>query len=813
MARRRLLGQPLRVVLVVLGVALGTSLWLAGLLSSASSLSSFAKLVGFDDERFPIIVRGNGAALSDDSLQDLLPRLSDDFEIVVQQYGELEAESTRQPGVRHRLKVVGVATGGSAESISGPDLSSRLGLSADSMRRFSVAEGDQVILMVGDRSSRVVVDRLPESAVGGEAALVSLQTLQDLSVAAPSVLLMRARDQSEESVSRLNQLFRGFHLPWVAETRSERVERGRELLAAFRTNIFMMFGLTIAVGILVIWNALTISLSSAERDLALLRALGAGSFQVFALVMCEALMMSVVGALLGITVGTPIAVYVANAMTGSVRGLYGSGQGIGDLEWLSGWDFRIQAALLALAAGAVAGGLVAGRACLVAPASGVRQLNVFPNRAGLILPIILVAATTLFCAALCGESAMAGYVASFALAAAVPAAAVVGIGLAKQRQKAIPFPLLPLWLLAVRNACSIRFGHRVSIALLCVSTMFIVAFGILIASFASTLRDWMDSRLQADLFVGAAVDHPMPSSFHMSPAVVSAFERVAGVAEISRVDQTDIVVAGVVYQLNAVDLDVNLRRGVYKFSGDLWAGTGARVFASETAARALNRKVGEPVAILGKNLTLAGVIREMSTERPMLIVDRADSPVVIPGTRSISVYLKPGSSPAEVLSELRPLAEQVGAAVYDQGGLKSYIEDLFEQTFLVTRAVRWLVVIFALVAVVGAVWQVLYERANEIFVLFSLGCTPAEFSRVVAAETLVIVLWSIPFGVCGGAVLGTIMVDWVNPASFGWRLDVVYGGWESAWLLVTMIVAVLFSVWCLGRGFPYFVRVGRPSEE
>ena len=77
----------------------------------------------------------------------------------------------------------------------------------------------------------------------------------------------------------------------------------------FLTTFLTVFGyIALFVGAFLIYNTFRIVVSQRTRDLALLRALGAGKAQVMALVLLESLFLGVIGSLLGIAFGALIAV-------------------------------------------------------------------------------------------------------------------------------------------------------------------------------------------------------------------------------------------------------------------------------------------------------------------------------------------------------------------------------------------------------------------------------------------------------------------------------------------------------------------------
>src|SRR3989304_6548980 len=85
-----------------------------------------------------------------------------------------------------------------------------------------------------------------------------------------------------------------------SEGRSQAVE---QITSAFRTNLTALSLLGLTVGLFLIYNTMTFSVVQRRQVFGTLRALGVSGREIFILVLGEALLVGIVGSVLGILLG------------------------------------------------------------------------------------------------------------------------------------------------------------------------------------------------------------------------------------------------------------------------------------------------------------------------------------------------------------------------------------------------------------------------------------------------------------------------------------------------------------------------------
>lgn len=328
LAVRGIRTRPARTILTLLAIALGVAL-IAGTFVLTDTMSrSFEKLQatagGNSDVR--VTVRRPGTLDTPRSMPEAVLE-------------ELE----RLPGVAS----AGVAYRDIAVTVAGPD-GDRIGPTtgaptfawsvqderfdqldykgrrprADDEIAIGRSAAEQAGLKIGDRVRvQAVGDVLTFRVVGlatfggtgslGGAGVVALPLAQVQALAGESGRITEISLQAEEGVGqrelqdRVNEVI-GADL--VARTGKEaaahRARDLRQIVGYLTTGLLAVGFLTLLVGSFVIFNTFSITLSQRKRELGLLRMIGASRRQVLKMVMVEALLLGVIGSVVGLIVGT-----------------------------------------------------------------------------------------------------------------------------------------------------------------------------------------------------------------------------------------------------------------------------------------------------------------------------------------------------------------------------------------------------------------------------------------------------------------------------------------------------------------------------
>ena len=140
---------------------------------------------------------------------------------------------------------------------------------------------------------------------------------------------------------------------------------------------------------------------------------------------------------------------------------------------------------------------------------------------------------------------------------------------------------------------------------------------------------------------------------------------------------------------------------------------------------------------------------------------------------ALGLFLAPGADVDATIASLRatvPLGEIV--KVRSGTELEAASMEIFDRTFSVTRVLRLLAGVVAILGVVGALLAMELEREREMGVLRAIGLSPSGLKRVVLGQTGLLGALAGLFAVPIGIAVALVLILVINARSFGWTLDI-----------------------------------------
>lgn len=553
------------------------------------------------------------------------------------------------------------------------------------------------------------------------------------------------------------------------------IERGEQLLSAYRFNILIMAAITAIVCAILISQATQIALRGLIRELAILRTLGASPLECLALVVIEASVVSLLGSLLGLTLGAPIVARISGFLSSTAGEIYNVA-----LFQAEGRDSLWNTTLVAICMtglGALAALIGAKKVLVLPPYRGTRreqrQIHKIEQKLAVLSASIGVVSVAGFLMALV-------YFERPVLAYLSIAAILLGAALALPLFLEVIPRLLAYFnrILSIRlAACAVResgFSFLLSAVAATVSIALMVGLALMVSSFRETLRSWSNTRLAGDVFIssslsGSGNDARVERGLDRELEGISAVKRVIPYFETTTSSFIKPTVVG------GVDLKTQCLRGVYRFtsgscvSGNIsWQG---RALISENAVRKLGLNIGSRLKLEDRYFEAVGIVQEFGTESPLIVIDRGDFESIYPNhyPESLTIDLKDVVDLEGVKSLLKARLPET-LIIRDQRELLELVETLFNRTFRVTDSVRWIVFVLALLGLVSTGAQYIWERRRELKIAEVLGVTPKTLTLSLVVETALISATATFVGVLAGIGIGWCLTDYINPLMFGWSL-------------------------------------------
>lgn len=592
---------------------------------------------------------------------------------------------------------------------------------------------------------------------------------------------------------------------------------------SFFTIFLSVFGwVALFVGSFLIYNTFRIVVSQRTRELALLRALGAGTRQVQGIVLLEAVTIGLIGALLGVGFGVMLAFGLQLILPAA---------GI-ELPTAS-LSIKPRTVIVGLAAGTlitfVSALIPARRASKVSVMAALREDAAGPARGGylrraLVGGVILVLGLAGLFFGLFGDTGSGPspivyvgvgvgviFLAVFVLSplAAGPVTNLLGIVLERFTGTS--------GRLARRNAMRSPRRTAATAAAVTISITLVALASTLTGSIRGTIDEVLADDVDADVVIRPAGQFGDPTGA-FAPEIAERMEEMDLVMDLTRIWvewgllTVDTATGTLTDEIVIMGMEPNLAGFIPPdaFQGTLDPGPG-QVVMEASIAENQNLQLGDSLVIEF----------EQSGERPYTLAGIAEGPawagiIAIPSTDWISangrdqhsqVYAKAveGVTPDELKAAAEPLlADFPNVAVQTFDDLRSETEAQLNGVLNFILALLALAVVVGMLGVTNTMALAVFERTREIGLLRAVGLDRRTTRRMVRAEASIVSVFGALMGIGLGIFFGWALIRAL--AEQGFSVFVIPWLPSSAsvagvlgsllfWLLATGILGVLFAVY------------------
>lgn len=592
----------------------------------------------------------------------------------------------------------------------------------------------------------------------------------------------------------------------------------RELAQAFRINLTAMSLLALLIAAFLIYNTQTFSVLRRLEVLASLRLLGVSREQVVGIVLFEALLVGLIGTVLGALAG----VWLAQGLVGQVARTVSDHFFVVAVTAVEprplalvaivalGVGLSLLAALAPAWEAARGRGIGAsGRAALERRAHGLTGLLFL---AGVLALLLGAAIAALGLGALVG-----GFVALFLMITGflllLPRLLAAGLRwLGGPLAERFDWPLPRLAGRSLERSLS-RSGPAVVALTLALAAA--IGVSVLVGSFRVSVSVWLGQTLTSDVYVVSASPASargsawLPGHWAETMASWPEVDTVSTGATVDAVSGRGLIQLFVLrphpdwlqhlplMEGNAAGLDTRLRD------------TDA-VLITEGFAAHQDLRVGDRLEITTpqgrRTFDVAGVYRDYSNPGGTVLM-RAERyhGGSVPGFGSMGLR----AADAVLLETLEARIENwlqdqdTPALVTRPDAIETESMAIFDRTFAITHLLRAITLLVAFVAILSALVALQMERAREYAVLRSTGLLPSGVLRLVFLQGALLGLFAALAAIPLGLGMGWMLIEVINREAFGWRMDVLLPVTPLAENLVlglgAALLASIYPAWRLAR--------------
>jgi putative ABC transport system permease protein len=695
-----------------------------------------------------------------------------------------------------------------------------LALGAADAGRLGVGAGDRVNLDLGDATrSMTVAAVIPDASAAGLSglAITDIATAQEVLGRVGEIERIDLVLNDDEAAALSGTLPAGLRL----QPASQRGNALAQMTRAFQINLTAMSLLAMLVGAFIVYNTMTFAVLQRRPLLGTLRMLGVTRGQLFVLVLVEALVLSLIGSVLGILGGIAVGAGLVQLVTRTINDLYFQLSvrtlHLAPLSLLKGIGLGVGVTLLA----ALGPALEAARS---QPRDVLRRTLV-ERRGRRLLPWlaaagVLAGGAGMLLVQLSARSMVLGFVALFLV--------IVGVSLVMPLvMDAFARLTTPLFgrlfgiegRLAARGITASITRSGLAVAALAVAVAATVGVGIMIGSFRTSVADWLGHTLTSDIYVSAGAPDGAGDGGDLPPELGRQLAALPGVTGVSEGRRRRVETREGQVPLLALAANYGRPRG-FDFNGatakDLWPRwqAGELVLISEPYAYHHRVGVGDTVDLFTvdgwRAFRVGGVFRDYGSSTGVLMLPR---PVYArlwddPGISTFGVVLDgDGDAEATAAAIDRLLAQRgLSASVQTNRAIRELSLTVFDRTFTITEVLRLLAVGVAFVGILSALMALELERARDYAVLRATGMTRGQLRRLILLQTSAMGLAAGLLAIPLGLIMGTLLIDVINLRSFGWTMPLrvpaatLGSGLLLAW--AAAVLAGLYPAWRAARTTP-----------
>ncbi len=591
-----------------------------------------------------------------------------------------------------------------------------------------------------------------------------------------------------------------------------------QMTAAFRINLTALSLLALVVGMFLIYNSMTFSVVQRRPLFGTLRCLGVTQGEVGRLVLSEALLVGALGSALGLGLGILLGQGAVRAVTQTINDLYFvvTVRGVAvPIESL------VKGAVLGVAATVASAALPAWEAATVPPRLALARSGL-EEKARRAVPVISAAgvggiglgvALLLIPTRSLAVSFGGIFFLTIGFALLAPLAT---LALARLVQPLAGRLAGVLGRMAPRNVTAALSRTTVAVAALMIAVSVTVGVGLMVASFRTTVVDWLAQTLWGDVYISAPQMTATRSAAALDPRVLDVMRTWPGVtrwevlrsAEVGSPDGPILVTAVSDEDFTAPRVFVSTDGSREQVAAAVKAGA---VLASEPLANRLGLPSRGATVTLHtdqgpRTFPVAGVYRDYSNSQGAVMMgldlyrQHWNDPTITAGL----LVLAPGVDVDQTVAGLREaLAGIQGVVVRPNQALRDEALAVFDRAFAITGALQLLAAIVAFIGVLSALLSLQLERGREFGVLRAVGLTVRQFRGLVLLETglmgAVAGLLALPTGLA----LAVVLIFIINRRSFGWTMQLAA---EPGIFLQALALAVVAAL--LAGVYPA-IRMGR----
>ncbi|MFE9860664.1 ABC transporter permease [Streptomyces sp. NPDC005780] len=560
---------------------------------------------------------------------------------------------------------------------------------------------------------------------------------------------------------------------YKVQTQKEAAESNKDSMGDFldvmKYAMLGFAGIAFLVGIFLIVNTFSMLVAQRTREIGLMRAIGSSRKQVNRSVLLEAVLLGIVGSILGVAAGVGLAVGLMKAM-----GAIGMELSTDDLT--VAWTTPVVGLALGIIVTVLAAYIPARRAGKVSPMAALRDSGMPADaksswiRAGVGLVLTGVGAASLWATTQADEAGDGSLFLGLGVVLTLIGFIVIGPLLAGVVVRALSVVVLrlfgPVGRLAERNALRNPRRTGATGAALMIGLALVACLSVVGSSMVASATDELDRSVGADFIVQSSTGQLIV------PQAAKALETAPGIEHITNYKAIGAKLTGP--DGSTTDEDVTAADPTYPqdlhretVAGDLSAAYGKNAMSvGDEYATEHGIKVGDTITVAFKagdtaKLKVAAITSDDTTvDQGAMYMNTATAERYVPADKmpkNVIMFAKAqDGKEKEAYAALKSsLAEYPQYKVQNQADFKQDLKDQISQLLNIVYGLLALAIIVAVLGVVNTLALSVVERTREIGLMRAIGLSRRQLRRMIRLESVVIALFGALLGLGLGMGWGT----------------------------------------------------------
>ncbi|GIF47860.1 putative ABC transport system permease protein [Asanoa ferruginea] len=574
--------------------------------------------------------------------------------------------------------------------------------------------------------------------------------------------------------------------------------KGLKGFLGFFNNILLGFaGIALFVGIFLIINTFSIVVAQRTKELALLRAIGAGRRQVINSVLTEAVIVGLVASVIGLGAGIGVGALLAYLFSTFSGGLTLAGLGVPPAAIIASFAVGLVVTVIAAIVPAIRASRIPPIAAMQDVATPDRPLT----RVTVIGAVVTAIAAALLAVGLFGSGSLllvaGGVLLAFigvALLTPLLSRPVVGL-LGRVFAWSVPGKLGRL------NSGRNPRRTAITAAALMVGIALVTSVGVIVSSAKTSIASAVEST-DAQLIIMGEQNSPQPPTF--DPAVIDRAKQVPGVREVVGVASDLATVNGKREFVTSVTDAAPVQSMWHStaVAGSISAQGPDQVIVNEQSATDNGWSIGSVLTVQlprgeQHRYTVSGIAPTDKSIGEIMLPAAAMRDFAQPAPFAGYIRLDDGTSVASVQPQIEALvADSPEVSVVDQAAYIEQQKGQVNQILIMIQILLALAILIAVLGIINTLALSVMERTRELGLLRAIGLSRAATTWMITVEAVVISVFGALLGVVVGTGLGAAVVRALRDQGFTdftlpWGTMLLYLGVAA---LVGVVAAILPSI-------------------